>query len=858
MAGFRSWTTVIANLLVPVGILTFSSGFFPYKPLIPGLATFDETGANATAPAMFDKVIFMVVDALRSDFVYSNDSGFLFTQSLIRSGAALPFTAYASSPTVTMPRLKAITTGSVPSFLDVILNIAESDTTSTLAYQDTWLAQIKAAGGRLVMYGDDTWLKLFPGMFDRADGTTSFFVSDFTEVDHNVTRHVPNELAQDDWSALIMHYLGLDHIGHKAGPKSPFMIPKQHEMDSVVTEIYTAMQQQDHLQSTLFVLCGDHGMNEAGNHGGSSAGETSPALLFVSPKFEALGGRRESPTEPSGDMQYYQTVEQADIAPTLAGLLGIPIPLNSLGVFIPDFLEMWDNGSHKLRILYQNAEQLLNTLTTTFPGSTFSPDSITSCASGVSSGIEGAQCAWARVQQVLSSRDEADDSYSTAGPALLHFLKIAQEVMSRTASNYDVSRLVLGLLITGVAGLLVLPATYKECTRHGSSGMFLMLMIITCGMMMFASSYVEEEQQFWYWICSGWIVYLHIKSQSSANPVSRKRFGSLASWSNKCMILVLAITQRLLRRWNQTGQKFAAEPDIARTFFVRHPEIFWGLYILTYVDAGRHLLKSIPISGILKLGALAPVVLAFTFKLHFVTSESPELLDGTFISQIVKEWPYSLSLVSHARLVFYGLALVVLLALFVRKRSRVAQGPHDTIHEALHIFLMTQSRATNVPLFLIFRIQAGILSSMNLTGIEVTITTLIFQYMTFFAFGGSNAISSVDLASGYNGIDSYSVVLVGILTFASNWAGPIWWASQSHRLRPTNPAEQNPSALLTFHVTMSLVSVMAACTALRTHLFIWTVFSPKYLYSMAWATANHVAVNLLGEVIFSRSRSHYS
>ncbi|OQE07122.1 hypothetical protein PENVUL_c015G06482 [Penicillium vulpinum] len=857
MAGFRSWTTVIANLLIPVGILTFSSGFFPYKPLLPGLASFDETGENDTAPApaVFDKVIFMVVDALRR---HDSNDPTPELYRLIRSGAALPFTAYASSPTVTMPRLKAITTGSVPSFLDVILNIAESDTSSTLAYQDTWLAQIKATGGRLVMYGDDTWLKLFPGMFDRADGTTSFFVSDFTEVDHNVTRHVPNELAQDDWSALIMHYLGLDHIGHKAGPKSPFMIPKQHEMDSVVTEIYTAMQQQDHLQSTLFVLCGDHGMNEAGNHGGSSAGETSPALLFMSPKFEALGGKRESPVEPSGDMQYYQTVEQADIAPTLAGLLGIPIPLNSLGVFIPEFLEMWDQGSDKLRILYQNAEQLLNTLTTTFPGSTFGPDSITSCTSGALSGIGGAECAWARVQQLLSDRDEGDNSYSTAGPALLQFLRIAQEVMSRTASNYDVSRLILGLLITGVAGLLVLPATYKECTRHGSSGLFMMLMVITCGMMMFASSYVEEEQQFWYWICSGWIVYLHIKSQSSANAVSRKRFGSLASWSNKCMILVLAITQRLLRRWNQTGQKFAAEPDIARTFFTSHPEIFWCLFILTYVDAGRHLLKRIPISGMLKLGALAPAVLACTFKLHFVTSESPELLDGTFISQIMKEWPYSLSLVLHARLVFYGLAVVVLLALFVGKQSRVAQAPHDTIHEALHIFLMTQSRATNVPLFLIFRIQAGILSSMNLTGIEVTITTLIFQYMTFFAFGGSNAISSVDLASGYNGIGSYSVVLVGILTFASNWAGPIWWASQSHRLRPKNPAEQNPSALLTFHVAMSLVSVMAACTALRTHLFIWTVFSPKYLYSMAWATANHVAVNLLGEVIFSRSRSHYS
>lgn len=144
--------------------------------------------------------------------------------------------------------------------------------------------------------------------------------------------------------------------------------------------------------------------------------------------------------------------------------------------------------------MYQNAEQLLYTLTTTFPGSTFGPDSTATCASGVLSGIEGAQCAWARVQQLVSGRDDADDFYSRAGPALLQFLRIAQEVMSHTASNYDVFRLTLGLLITGVAGLLVLPATFKECTRHGSSGMFLMLMIISCGMMMFASSYVEESQ----------------------------------------------------------------------------------------------------------------------------------------------------------------------------------------------------------------------------------------------------------------------------------------------------------------------------------------------------------------------------
>lgn len=59
-----NWATLLANILVPVGILTFSSGFFPYKPLLPGLASFDEADQNAASP-VFDKVIFMVVDALR-------------------------------------------------------------------------------------------------------------------------------------------------------------------------------------------------------------------------------------------------------------------------------------------------------------------------------------------------------------------------------------------------------------------------------------------------------------------------------------------------------------------------------------------------------------------------------------------------------------------------------------------------------------------------------------------------------------------------------------------------------------------------------------------------------------------------
>ncbi|PYH66052.1 mannose-ethanolamine phosphotransferase LAS21 [Aspergillus vadensis CBS 113365] len=853
----RSWAVIIANVLTPLAVLVFSSGFFPYKPLIPGLARFEDGGNYTATPKAFDKVIFMVIDALRSDFVYSNNSGFLFTQSLIRSGAALPFTAYASSPTVTMPRLKAITTGSKPSFLDVILNIAESDTSSTLAYQDTWLAQLKANGGQLVMYGDDTWLKLFPGMFERADGTTSFFVSDFIEVDNNVTRHVSTELSRDDWSAFIMHYLGLDHIGHKAGPQSPYMTTKQQEMDSIVANIYTSMEQQQHLQSTLFVLCGDHGMNDAGNHGGSSVGETSPALLFISPKFQALDILRQSPTDSHSDFQYYRTVEQTDITPTLAGLLGLPIPLNSLGVFIPELLDLWETRSQRIDVLLSNSRQILRKMKETFPNHNFDISSVKfACDTGPLVGVDLALCAWFRVNILLQNSGGADknDLYSELESALFVFLKHAQKVISSAASDYDLRNLLLGLAITSFVVLLPLPTIYTLLCKSWCAGAFFALCLLGYGSMMFASSYVEEEQQFWNWMFTAWVFCLHVRSSilprcSMPSQERNTRFYRLYElcYSN-FGALALLLLHRVLRRWNQTGQKYATEPDIARTFFPSHRLILWFLVILTYANTCRHLLAH-RLSKLWQLCCVAMALSAFLLKLSYVASDSPELLPEALLVLWKREFGGG-STVLFTRLVVVGILFLVPLSMCIRNTPQLLV-PSTVFHDALTLFLVTQSRATNIPIFLILRAHANILATMNLSALELAITSLIAQYMTFFAFGGSNSIATVDLSNAYNGIGTYNVVLVGILTFISNWAGPIWWVSAAQVLRLNQARREREShiAVLTFHMAATLMSVMAACTILRSHLFIWTVFSPKYLYAMAWAILNHLAVNLLGEVL---------
>lgn len=178
-----------------------------------------------------------------------------------------------------------------------------------------------------------------------------------------------------------------------------------------------------------------------------------------------------------------------------------------------------------------------------------------------------------------------------------------------------------------------------------------------------------------------------------------------------------------------------------------------------------------------------------------------------------------------------------------------ADGLHS-MHDLLSLFLLTQSRITNIPVFLLSQIQYLSLGALDLPALETTFTCLLQQHMLYFALGGSNAISSIDLSSAYNGVSGYSVVAVGVLTFVSNWAGPIWWTSASMLLLYREGYESRAEALkqhlsvLTLFVSVSTLSVMAACTLLRAHLFVWTVFSPKYLYSMAWGMGQHLCVDI--------------
>lgn len=288
------------------------------------------------------------------------------------------------------------------------------------------------------------------------------------------------------------------------------MVPKQREMDSIVRTIYDSMTSKKHLESTLLVVCGDHGMNDAGNHGASSPGETSPALLFLSPKLKGIASTYEAPTLPKNEFDFYSEVEQSDIVPTIAALLGFPVSKNNLGGFIPEFLPFWSSPKDKVQILFRNARQILNIVTAAFGPELFNADSLIDPCQLERTDINELACDWRFITQralTLNAENTIDQEWLTSTSK---WIRKVQDLMSNMASNYDMPRLYAGLGLAIIA--VFITAAASQGVFWSQSAFHLVLTSVSYGAMMFASSYVEEEHHFWYWAATLWLAFLGTKA----------------------------------------------------------------------------------------------------------------------------------------------------------------------------------------------------------------------------------------------------------------------------------------------------------------------------------------------------------
>ncbi|VAI28620.1 unnamed protein product [Triticum turgidum subsp. durum] len=235
------------------------------------------------------------------------------------------FKALADPPTTSLQRLKALTTGGLPTFIDVGNSFG-----APAIVEDNIMHQLIKNGKRVVMMGDDTWTQLYPEHFNKSFPYPSFNVKDLDTVDNGVIDHLLPSLHENDWDVLIAHFLGVDVIDTLKSLSTP---GGPHE-------------------NTLLLVMGDHGQTLNGDHGGGTAEEVETSLFAWSPKTPpdavlSVLGENSCNFDLHGKEVCVSTMQQLDFAVTVSALLGIPFPFGSIGRVNPELYALsagtWDN-----------------------------------------------------------------------------------------------------------------------------------------------------------------------------------------------------------------------------------------------------------------------------------------------------------------------------------------------------------------------------------------------------------------------------------------------------------------------------------------------------------------------------------
>nr|CAD7430886.1 unnamed protein product [Timema monikensis] len=850
--------------LAVYAILLFLYGFFPLKipdksvsssKDLPHLVGNVSVNATELYKPMAGKLVIMIIDALRWDFIGGSKGldNMPYTSSLVMNDRACLLKGRVDPPTVTMPRIKALTTGTVPNFIDVVLNLA-----SPKISEDSFLRQAVEYGNKIVFYGDDTWLKLFPDSFIRSEGTTSFFVSDFTEVDDNVTRHLASELNSPDWDVMILHYLGLDHIGHLEGPESRHVGPKLHEMDNVVRRIH---QQLDILDATselpsAMVVCGDHGMKDSGSHGGASLEEVLVPIVTI--------GLNCPGQDPS-----LLSVSQVDLVPTLAVMLALPIPAANLGKLISPLLHALP-PTRQLYSLYYNSKQVAkqfrrqtSAYRTREPYLDYEeatrlhsdwlmqadPELVprivtlyTSSLSGMSSQLVESMALfdlpalviasfvlWQVFALLLVDANAPSSEHVLLGTLLslgVHslgcFLGGGNSFLCCLGLNSGFFLAVFTAVVIAVNCCVLTscwPQYVELCRKfpRGDMKRFLLLGTVLHSVSLASSSFIEEEHQVWYFLFLTFSLVTLACLYKSLMP-SEALYGGF-----------LLVLHRILRKMNQTGDKWASLPDIGDWLVQPGQKTFLTavfLLGLLGVCVSCHYLNTRSSRRDLILYSIAA---AYIYCCRAATGS------------VLLPFAYPLSRGVTEVMVFWGV-LCVLVVKSVVNLWHTNDSPLGVFTCTCALVSALLHRPHTVLL-----VPAQVLCSAHIhraclrMGVRWnTIAHIWLGWVFYFYQGNSNSLASIDVASGYVGLESYSLGTVGLQLVLHTYSAPIL----SHMLL-INGVEHNARKgvfpnfrkhLVDVYATSLYTRVLPMATfcslviAQRYHLFVWSVFSPKLLY----------------------------
>ncbi|QGA12633.1 hypothetical protein EYB26_000277 [Talaromyces marneffei] len=465
-----------------VGVYYFTKGFLLTRLVLDNKSTCDVVPLDVVTssgnsqegcwhPKTFDKAVFLIIDALRYDFtvpfhpqfegdeahIYHNNIPVLYETAVHHPERAILLPFIADPPTTTLQRLKGLTTGTLPTFID-----AGSNFDGSAIDEDNIISQLRTAGKNLVHLGDDTWDKLFPDYFDPelSHPFDSFNVWDLHTVDNGVNDNLfplLHPTNSSKWDVVFGHYLGVDHAGHRYGPDHAAMAAKLKQMNQVIRDV---VQKID--DDTLLIVIGDHGMDSKGDHGGESDDEVEAALWMYSKK--GIFGRTNEDHKMPPSTAKERAVPQIDIVPTLSLLMGIPIPFNNLGSPIEEaFAGPYGADIKNLATVNRITSGQIKRYQHHYSVARGVNDSETS---GPLSLLVDAELQW----QSLSKLNSNSDKYRAAYNAYREYQRDTLNVCRALWARFDVPSMIRGIAIL-VGGIVVL-IVYARGIRDESRATF--------------------------------------------------------------------------------------------------------------------------------------------------------------------------------------------------------------------------------------------------------------------------------------------------------------------------------------------------------------------------------------------------
>uniref|UniRef100_A0AAX7SIY0 GPI ethanolamine phosphate transferase 1 n=1 Tax=Astatotilapia calliptera TaxID=8154 RepID=A0AAX7SIY0_ASTCA len=169
----------------------------------------------------------------------------------------------------------------------------------------------------------------------------------------------------EDKNVFFLHLLGIDTNGHAHRPMSQEYLDNIGLVDAGVAEVVSIIEDFfDNDGRTAYVFTSDHGMTNWGSHGAGHPSETLTPLVAWGAGVQKAKGATEPQPYNDGFLQDWKLehlrrvdVSQADIAPLMASLVGVPIPVNSVGVL--PLLYLNNSERFMAESMYTNAIQVL-------------------------------------------------------------------------------------------------------------------------------------------------------------------------------------------------------------------------------------------------------------------------------------------------------------------------------------------------------------------------------------------------------------------------------------------------------------------------------------------------------------------